>query len=516
MKFAPYSIIIVALCCLGGCAVGPNYRTPATTLPSEYSLRSVTTQPAATQPESASAAPQVNPAIWWQFLGDAQLNSLVQRAVSSNPDLEIALTRLQEVRTQEVVISGGVLPVADFSAGAGRGTGTNSTKNRVQGPLNAGTNSTGLKEITEVVGFDAGWDLDLFGRYRREIEAAQYDTQAAREMRNDILVRLIAQVAAAYGDLRAGQMRLDIVRQAVQTAQQTADLVQARFNRGLTDELDVALARRQLASVQARVAPLESAVEESKGRIAVLLGAYPQDLSNEFAESRPLPSLPPTVQAGLPVDLLRRRPDIRQAERALGAATARIGVATANLFPRVGITAGAGFQGQGLGREPDKTSFLWSAGPLAYWPILDFGTLDAQVDIADLRTHELLVNYKRTILIAVEQVNDAIENFASQQDRLRRLGEALDASQQAVTLASQRYDRGLTDFLNVLDSQRQLYDLQDQFASAQESTILQFIALYQAMGGGWENFQAIPPLHKPQPAILATFNRVTSSNEPMK
>jgi outer membrane protein TolC len=218
----------------------------------------------------------------------------------------------------------------------------------------------------------------------------------------------------------------------------------------------------------------------------------------------------------LPIDLLRRRPDILQAEQQLAASTARIGAAEANLFPRVAITAGAGLQGQGLGRPSAGNTFIWSAGPAAYWPLLDFGTLDAMIDIQDLRTHELLVNYKLTILNAVEEVENAISGYDAEQSRLADLSEALSASKRAVTLASQRYDRGLTDFLNVLDAERQLYELQDQYAVAQETVVLEFISLYKDLGGGWQDYQNIPTIRRPQAALVATFQRSFSSDDPEK
>jgi outer membrane protein TolC len=182
----------------------------------------------------------------------------------------------------------------------------------------------------------------------------------------------------------------------------------------------------------------------------------------------------------------------------------------------VAITAGVGMQGQGLGRVPGVNSFIWSAGPTAYWPLLDFGALDAMIDIEHLRTHELLVSYKQSILDAVEEVENAINSYDAQQQRLRALASALTASQRAVELAQQRYDRGLTDYLNVLDAERQLYVLQDQYAVAQEDVVVQFIALYKGLGGGWETYEAIPPIRKPQPAIVATVREVISPHNPEK
>jgi NodT family efflux transporter outer membrane factor (OMF) lipoprotein len=508
LKLAPCLAVIA----LASCAVGPNYHVPATTLPSAF-----TPVPPSTQPTVAGTTTRpIDITRWWQSFDDPELNALVDRAVASNLDLDIALSRLQEARTQEIVIQGGALPVAEASGAAARGSGTNSTKGRVSGPLNAGTNTTGLKEITQVVGFDSGWELDLFGRYRREIEAAHDDTQAAMEERNAVLITVVSDVARSYMDVRALQMRLAILQQNVQIEQQSVDVVQQRYDRGLTNEFDLVLAQRQLATLRSELEPMNSDVAVAGRRLAVLLGEYPAQVAREMNKPAALPQLPDQFQAGLPLDLLRRRPDIREAERELAANTARIGAATANLFPRVAITAGLGMQGQGLGRTPAMNSFIWSAGPTAYWPLLDFGAIDALIDIQELRTHEALVYYKKTILDAVQEVDDAISVYASQQDRLRNLANALNASQRAVTLANQRYDRGLTDYLNVLDAERQLYELQDQYAVAQETVVVQFIALYKGLGGGWENYQAIPTIRKPQPAIIATFQRVASPEDPEK
>ena len=187
------------------------------------------------------------------------------------------------------------------------------------------------------------------------------------------------------------------------------------------------------------------------------------------------------MKAGLPVDLLRRRPDIRQAERRLAAASARIGVATANLFPRVAITAGAGLQGQGLGRTPVENSLVWSIGPTFYWPFLDFGQIDALVKLADYQSQQAYWAWQKTVVSAVQEVDDALSNYAAQQESMAHLDVAVKASRKAVDLATQRYQDGLTDFLNVLDAQRQLFELEDQYAAAQQFMVYDFIALYKAM-----------------------------------
>ena len=495
---------------LGACAVGPDYHTPRLKLPERFAEAS------GAQAGAGPGQPAVDPAAWWRALNDAELDSLVERALRDSPSLEIALARLQQARTYEAVVAGTALPELDASAGAGRGTGSDLARGRAALPLTSASNTAGLTHITSVAGFAAAWEIDLFGRYRRELEAARYDTQAFAAARSAVLVTVVADVVRAYLDMRGLQTQQAVLGQNILTAQKSLDLVQARFERGITNELDVTLARRQLAALQAQSAPLTAQISAAQYAIAVLLGRYPEELATELAKPELIPPVPDRIDSGLPLALIRRRPDLIEAERLLASATAQIGVATANLFPRLALSAGAGYQAQGLGVTPATSRSIWSAGAGAIWPLLDFGTLDGLVDIADLRTHELLVNYKQTVLRAVQEVDTAMTSYAAQQGRLRNLGEALAASQRAVSLASQRYDRGLTDYLNVVDAEREQYDLEQQYASAQVSVGEQFVALYKALGGGWEQYQTVPPIRQPQPAIVAAFRRVLHPDDPLK
>ena len=494
-------ILVATASLAAGCAVGPDYRTPTVPIAGKYDAGP--SAPPSTQPSATAPARPVDLARWWQSLDDPELDSLVRRAVQANLDLRIALARLQQARAAEYVVSGGALPLVDFAAGAGRGTGADSTRGRAPGPLRSGENTKGLNEITHVAGFDAAWELDLFGRFSRQIEAARADTQAAAEARNDVLISVIADVARAYVSERALQLRLSVARQNINAQQQTVDLVRKRVRQGMNPQYDVVLAERQLASTRATLAPLEAAIGQSQRRIAVLLGQLPQDLYAELSNPGRLPAPPARIQPGLPPELLRRRPDVRQAERDLAASTARIGVATANLFPRVALLGAYGVQGQGLGRAPVMNKEIWSFGPTAYWPLLDFGTLDAVLELQDYRTRELLDSYRRSVLLAVEEVDNAIANYTAEQDRLDQLSIAVSDAQRTVQLATERYQNGQTSLLDVVDAQRQLYDLQDQYALAQEAAIVQFIALYKALGGGWEPHQQVPAIRKPRPAVIA-------------
>jgi NodT family efflux transporter outer membrane factor (OMF) lipoprotein len=447
-------------------------------------------------------------------LNDEELDSLVDRAVKSNLDLEIALDRLQQARTYEAVVIGFALPEVDASAAAGRGTGSDLTKGRADQALRSADNGTGLQHINTIAGFDAVWELDLFGKFRREFEAARAETEAVRAARYDVLTSVVADVVRAYVDLRGFQVRAGILHKASDVLQESLRIINIRYQRGITNELDVALATRELATLEAQIAPVEAEVNAAQYTLAVLVGEYPENMRNELSKPDLIPTMPAPAPPGVPLDLLKRRPDIQEAERQLAAATARIGVATANLFPDVTLSAAIGSQGQGWGTTPSVTKHIWSFGPGAVWPLLDFGALDAQVDIADLTARLSLVNYRKTILTAVQQVDTSLDAYEAQQARLEKLGAAMTAAQRAVDLANARYDRGLTDFLNVVDAERQFYDLQEQYAEAQVDQGEQFVQLYKNLGGGWQNYQTVPGIRRPQPAIIAAFRRVLSSSAP--
>ena len=503
----PRLLLPALIASLAGCAVGPNYHRPSADTPAEFAA-------AARGDAATPAPPALDLAAWWKALDDPELNSLVERALKSNPDLEVALTRLQQARTYETVILGHALPEVDASGAAARGTGTDLTRGRAQQGLVSADNSSGLQHINLIGGFDAVWDLDVFGKLRREIEAAHADTQAARAARSGVLTAVVADVARAYIDLRGAQIRTGILSQAAGVLRESLRIVTIRYQRGITNELDVALATRELDTLEAQLQPAQAQVNAAQAAIATLLGEYPERLAGELSRPNLIPSMPGPVSAGVPVDLLKRRPDILEAERELAGATARIGVATGNLFPQIGVVGAIGAQAQGWGTAPYTPKHIWSFGPAAVWPLLDVGALDAQVDIAQLDAHARLVRYRQTIFSAVQEVDDALDAYRAEQDRLKHLGEAMLAGPRAVDLATERYDRGLTDFLNVVDAERQFYDLQEQYAAAQVAQGDAFVQLYKSLGGGWQNYQTLPPIRQPQPAIIAAFRRVLTRSAP--
>ncbi len=513
-KVSWFLLVAGAAIGISGCAVGPDYQSPDVLIPRQFATQLPATKSA------PLATPDAHIVQWWRALNDRALDAFVERAVASNLDIEASLARVQRARIQQVAVIGAALPQIGISAGIGAGTGTDLTKGRVADSLRAGSSESGLESLSEIGGFDGKWELDIFGKYWRLLEAARGDTEALAEMRHAVLITVIADVVRSYINIRGYEARLEFARSNVATAQRTVDIVQTRFDRGLTSEFDVTLAKRQLAILQARPSDLTAAILDARSRLATLLGTFSEEIGPELRLRRGIPRIPDYLRPALPIDLLRRRPDIRQAEREVAAATARIGAATADLFPTLSVTAGLGLQGGPRlsdATTPATPPIRWpigSIGPSGYWPFLDFGRLDALIIAQEFKTHELLVNYKKTILVAVAEVNTAIDNFRAARQRLKDLQTALAESRRAVDLALERYDRGLTDFLNVLDAQRQQFELEQQNVVAQEAVAIQFVLFYKALGGGWERYEALPPIPKPQPAVLAAFRRLSLKKAP--
>jgi NodT family efflux transporter outer membrane factor (OMF) lipoprotein len=484
---------------LAGCAVGPNYHEPDAHAPPAFAAMGARVP--ATTPD--------NLAHWWESFNDPELTSLVGRALAANLDLQIAIARLQEAEATRAGVLGGFFPAISATGAAGRGTGSDLTRGLVEPPLSSADNRNG-GTIKQVGGAAAGMPIDLFGQLRRELEASKYDMQAAVAARNDVTVAVIAQVAQAYFDLRGLEMRLAALNHDVEAAQQGLNFVQLRYNRGLTNELDVTLAQRELATLQAQVAPLGAQMAAIRYSVAVMIGQYPEALDRELQAPGMIPGLPTSIGVGVPADLLRRRPDIREAERELAASNARIGVAIGNLFPHIGVAGALGAQGaQPPGVGPGHE--IWALGAFGTWSMLDFGTLDALVEVADFRHKQFLLNYKRTVLEAVQQVDSAADLYTAEQSSLANLSTALAASRSSVTLATKRYNRGLTDYLNVLDAQRQEFNLESEYATSDQTAADALVALYRGLGGGWEDHQALPRIQRPLPAVVAAFRRLFDS-----
>ncbi len=525
-----------------GCMVGPDYKPPEVQVPSEFSqagplatASAPASQPAASQPVAMVIPGAATLDQWWQPLNDPMLDALIAESIDGNLDLQVAAYRVLEARFLRRVAVADLLPQINSGGGYSySGSSLNARKptpsaglakqvaSSTLGSLSSlasglaggtadvgGTSSNPLvsglvrgvvsklqKELNEVStsrdanlfqsGFDASWEIDIFGGLRRSVQAAEADIEVTQENLYAIAITLVSEVARNYIEARGYQKRLAVLRQNIGTQQETLELTRVRFKTGLTNELDVAQAATQLATTRSSVPTLEILHNQSIHRLAVLLGLPPGALLERMNAEAPIPTAPPAVPLGLPSELLRRRPDIRQAERTVAAETARIGVAVAQLYPRFSITGSFGSQTYDMQRFLDGNSLFWSVGPSFSWPIFQGGRLRANVKVTEARQMQALIQYRITILTALEEVENTLVAYRQDQLRYQSLQDAVTASHLAVDLSTDRYRNGLADFLSVLESQRSLYLAQDQLIASEADVVADYIALNKALGGGWQ------------------------------
>jgi multidrug efflux system outer membrane protein len=334
--------------------------------------------------------------------------------------------------------------------------------------------------------FDASWEIDIFGAVRREVEAAEADWEASREAWRDTLISLQGEVGRNYLELRAIQLRLRIAREDAALRLENVQLSEARYQAGLIAEQELARNRGALANAQSVIPTLEKNWSAAAHRLGVLLGEAPSELIRELAPPADLPAVPGNLPAGLPSDLLRRRPDIRKAERELAAATARIGVARADLFPRFSLTGAFGLQSRNTGDLADEGSSFWRIGPTFRWNILNLQRILSNIAAGEAVREGALVQYEKAVLVALEEVENALVTLSREKRRTEVLLQAVEANGLAADLAFKRYQAGLESYLAVIDAQNALLISQDQLALSRQQNALGLVALYKALGGGWE------------------------------
>jgi multidrug efflux system outer membrane protein len=460
------ALLLVPLGLLSGCTlVGPDYREPVAQVPRGFANQD--------QPGISTAAVEV---AWWRGFQEDKLDQLVDQALAKNHNLRIATARLREARAIR-----GETQLDRYPIVTAQGEYTRERQSAAVVPASADRD----RELYNV-GFDASWELDFFGRVRRSIEASSADVGAAEAVRRDVVVSLLAEVARNYFELRGAQNQLAVARRNAENQRQLLDLTHALLDAGRGTELDVSRAEAQLNITLASIPPLETTINRSMYRLGVLIGAEPTALVQDLSEPLPLPGLPELVALGQPADLLRRRPDIRVAERNLAAATARVGVATADLFPRVALLGSVGLEANslvGLGKGGSDT---FAIGPSIFWAAFDLGRVRARIRAADARTEAALAQYEQRVLLALEETENSLVDFNRQQARRDLLRASARASEKAAALARLRYQSGVADFLTVLDAERVLLDAQDRLADSETRTATALIAVYKALGGGWE------------------------------
>jgi len=454
---------ILAVLTLTGCTVGPDYVPPETaTLQTWHSQL----------PDGligGEADPQVL-ASWWTALKDPVLSGLIERAAVGNLDLKQAEARIREARALRRVARGALFPTLDTTGSATWArTGAQGTPTR--------------SSEAYAANFDAGWELDLFGGIRRSVEVAQANLEAGAEDLRDVLVSLLAETALSYVEGRTFQARLAAAEASLKTQEQTYELTLWRSQAGLGDELDVQQARYNLENTRAQMPPLRTGLEEAMNRIAVLLGETPGGVHAELERPEPIPVPPSQVAVGIPADIVRRRPDIRRAERELAAQTARVGVATADLYPRLILNGSVGLETLSLG-NPGSGSWLVSGGPRLSLPIFNT-TIRPNIEVQSALQEQALLRYETTVLSALEEVENALMAYGQEQQRRENLREATAAAQAAVALAQNKYETGLADFTTVLIAERSLLQFRDQLNQSDGTVTANVIRLYKALGGGW-------------------------------
>jgi NodT family efflux transporter outer membrane factor (OMF) lipoprotein len=482
---------VVAALLLGmlvqGCTVGPDFVPPNPNTPAGWTSQALTPLPDGKQPSTASASP-VTAADWWTGFNDKQLSSLIQRAMAANLDLKESTLRIAEARALRDVAAADQWPSLSANASYAR--------QQLSGKTAEGsflTKVPGFPNPSDQYqyGFDASWEVDLFGRVRRSVEASDADTQASVEDRNDVLVTLFGDVARNYVELRSAQLRQSITEENLRTQRDVLDLTRDRQRNGVGNDLDVSNAAAQAATTEAQLPALADQITQSINALSLLLGREPGALRAELQAAQPVPLVPPEVPIGLPGDLVRRRPDIRRAEAQLHAATARIGVAVADLFPKLTLDASFGFQAL---RFPDLTSWasrFFSVGPTLDLPILDGGRRRATLRLNGVREQEAAIDYARTVLTALHDVENALVAYGTEQSRRASLDVAAAQSGDALTLARQRYASGVTNFLDVLDAERNLQQNDLSLADSTATVTIDLVTLYKALGGGWEQHPVV-------------------------
>ena len=464
-RIAAAAVVLLAL----GCTVGPDYEEPATPTAPAYDGAP---QDGLTQDPATVA--------WWREFADPALEGLIAQALEGNRSVKATAALVREARALYAQETFNLAPTVTAEAGYTRQMLSNATF----------LNDVSRSDRTFgyfTAGFDASWEIDLWGRVRRSMEAADAEIGVAEATKRDVVLSLLAEVARTYFELKGARFQLEVARRNAVVQEETLNLAVARAEAGRGTELDVSRARAEHKSTLAILPPIETEIARAKNRLAVLVGTPPSGFALDVGPAVSLGgALPRLVAIGRPEDLLRRRPDIRRAERRLAGATARIGVATADLFPRLTFN---GF----LGAEAETVSGLFGSGAATYsfgphlsWAAFDLGRVAARIRAADARAEADLEIYRQTVLEALEETENALVQFGRQRSRRETLVEAVAAAEQAASIADARYQAGAVDFLSTLDAQRTVLSLQLQLAESQIRTVLALIALYKALGGGWE------------------------------
>ena len=469
-------LALAAALLAGACAVGPDYREPKPALDASF----VNAPAAAVNPASADIA------AFWRGFGDAELTALIERGLAANGDVRIAQARLQESRAILQGARAELLPSIGVAADAGRTL----TPEYLLPGASRSQRTTSFYDA----GFTASWELDFFGRNRRASESAAAQLDASQAGVHAAQTIVAAEVARNYLELRGLQLRLAVARDSIVNQRESLRLTSARLDAGRGTQLDVARAQTQLSGTEAILPTLQMAIDRSSYRIATLVAEPLRDVAARLATPRLLPTLPVTdlsaLPLGTPEQLLRRRPDLVQSERQLAAATADIGVATADLFPRINLVGLIGFATNQLSGFGQSTSQQYSLAAGLTWPLLDFGRVRSRISASEARALQALAGYEQTVATALEETEGALSQFSHSAEQTDKLATAASSAEQAARLSKLRFDAGAVDFLIVLDAERQSLIARDALVLAQVGQATALVSVYRALGGGWSEAPA--------------------------
>ena len=486
LNFLPFLIAFPIVSLLSGCAVGPDYITPEIHTDESFQANVDGLKPAQAEVQ------------WWKLFQDEQLHSLVDRAVVGNKDIMVARARLEQSRQLLSEARYNLYPTIRADGGY---TKSSISQSRAGGFSELGIPQSSAQTESYQLGFDATWELDIFGRVRRSNEVREAALEASEAGLRDVLVSLISEVGSTYVKLRGDQNRLAVTRNNAENQRETLKLTQARLDGGQATELDTSRARAQLNNTLALIPPFEAAIQAGIYRLSVLLGEQPLALAKELGPVKNLPKLPDIVDIGDPKTLLQRRPDIRVAERNLAAATAQVGVATADLYPRITFVGNIGYDAS-TPHDFGSDSERWSFGPGINWAAFDLGRVRAILKGTEAGAEAALGEFESTVLVALEETQRSFVAFDTARQTKNFLSEAAKASAKAAELANLRYRDGVTDFITVLDAERVMLEAQDRLAQSETATATSLVAVYKALGGGWEAFADPAPVQNQVNSIL--------------
>ena len=471
------TLLFLQLTIIGCITVGPDYKYVNPDAPYTWNANMENGITSLT-PDNTTLAD------WWIQLGDSNLVELEKIAATDSLDIKIALSRIREARAMRGISRAQLFPTLDLNASfEERRDSENMINKNMQ---NTGSGDLGKEYEFYMAGFDSSWEIDIFGGLRRSVEAAQAELEASYASFNDILITLMSEIALNYIEVRTYQNRINIVNKNIQTQEKTYELNKSRYLAGIIDELALQQSLRNLEQSRSQIPTLETGLVAAKNRLAVLAGKKPGELENLLSDIKEIPKIPLEIAVGIPAEVLRRRPDIRRAERALAAQTARIGVAVADLYPKFHLLGTIGLESISSDIFWDASSRFWSIGPGMTWNIFKGGAIRQNINVQTERQNQALNTYESAILNALEEVENTLTAYAKEQNRNNYLTKAVEAAERTEFLALDQYKAGLVDFYNVLDAQRALLELQDELTQSRGEITANLARLYKALGGGWE------------------------------